>query len=72
MESIHNRMPVILGEYERERWLSSDLKNPADLLVPCPDGWMEFIQVGPAVGNPRNDGPDLIRRVEGAPHLLDE
>lgn len=72
LEPIHNRMPVILGAEERQRWLSQDLKNPADLLMPCPDEWMEVIQVGPAVGNPRNEGPYLIRKVDEAPQLLGE
>jgi len=64
-------MPVILSAEDRERWLSPDLKKPTDLLVPCPDEWMEVIQVGPAVGNPRNDGPGLIQEIEGTPQLLD-
>lgn len=72
MEPIHNRMPVILGAEDRHRWLSPDLKNPTDLLMPCPDEWMEVIQVGPVVGNPRNDGPDLIQKIEKAPQLLGE
>lgn len=71
MEPIHSRMPVILSDEDRERWLSPDLNIPTDLLVPCPDEWMEVIQVGPAVGNPRNDGPGLIEEIEGTPQLLD-
>lgn len=30
MEPIHNRMPVILGPEDRERWLSSELKYPTN------------------------------------------
>lgn len=36
------------------------LTNPAALLTPCPDEWMEVIQVGAAVGNVKKDGPELI------------
>jgi putative SOS response-associated peptidase YedK len=28
---------------------------------PAPDDRVELIEVGPAVGNVRNDGPELIR-----------
>jgi len=63
MEPIHNRMPVILGADAVEQWLSPDTKSPTDLLVPCPDEWMTIVQVGPAVGNPRNDGPELIQEI---------
>ena len=63
MESIHNRMPVILSPEDRERWLSTDLTNPAALLKPCPDDWMEVFQVGTAIGNVKNDGPELILSV---------
>ena len=62
MEELHARMPVILGPEAAAAWL--DLATlPGDLqalLRPCPDDWIEAHEVGPAVGNVRNDGPELI------------
>lgn len=60
MASIHDRMPVILGVEEREQWLSEATGDPPALLAPCPNDWMSVIQVGAGVGNPRNEGPELI------------
>lgn len=65
---IHPRMPLILPPERWHRWLS----GPADpaLLAPCGpevlDG-LELRPVGPAVGNVRNDGPELMTRVHPAP-----
>lgn len=62
MVELHDRMPVILGPEARITWMSPDT-SPSDLqsiLVPCPDEWLEAYEVGPAVGNVRNDTPSLI------------
>jgi putative SOS response-associated peptidase YedK len=36
------------------------IREVQPLLVPYPDELMEAYPVGPAVGNVRNDGPELI------------
>jgi putative SOS response-associated peptidase YedK len=67
MATMHNRMPVMLAAKDFERWLAKG-DTPAqklnDLLVPYPDGEMETYPVSKNVNSPRNDGPDLVKRVE--------
>lgn len=63
MATLHDRMPAILPRVHWEAWLDPDLRDPArlaGLLGPYPAEGMEAHPVGPAVGNPRNDGPELI------------
>jgi putative SOS response-associated peptidase YedK len=62
---IHNRMPVILAPEDWPRWLGSpDDRKP--LLRSFPAEQMECWSVGKAVGNVRNEGPQLIERIEAA------
>ena len=37
------------------------------LLVPCPDDTLDAYEVSTAVNNVRNDGPELVRRLEVGP-----
>ena len=62
MAERHHRMPVILAADDLEAWLDPGAEPGAlqALLRPCPDGWIEAHEVGAAVGNVRNDGPELI------------
>jgi putative SOS response-associated peptidase YedK len=63
MAELHHRMPAILGRENLQAWL--DPASAADdlqtLLRPCPDDWIEAYEVSPAVGDPRNEGAELIR-----------
>jgi putative SOS response-associated peptidase YedK len=59
MAEIHNRMPVILGEDDHDRWLDLDA-DPADVLKPCPANWLEAYPVDKRVGNVRNNDAALI------------
>jgi putative SOS response-associated peptidase YedK len=64
VEAIHTRMPVIL-EHDGaiERWLDVDLHDRDELdamLTPAQAGTLARRRVGIAVGNVRNDRPDLI------------
>ena len=59
---IHDRMPLMV---ERDRW--SDWLDPRrpkdallDLLTPAAPGALEAFPVSKAVGNVRNNGPELI------------
>lgn len=65
IQSLHDRMPVILSPETVVRWLDpeSDSATLSDLLGPCPDAWLAFHPVTRAVGNVRNDRPDLIAAV---------
>lgn len=60
MASLHDRMPVILDPEGQAAWLDPENRRAAALLVPCPAADMEAYAVGPAVGNPRHEGPELI------------
>jgi putative SOS response-associated peptidase YedK len=64
VEAIHTRMPVIFDDGGAiERWLDGDLHDRNELeamLVPAPTGTLARRRVGAAVGNVRNDRPDLI------------
>jgi putative SOS response-associated peptidase YedK len=66
MVELHDRMPVILGAGEWQAWLDPEAASPdlQGLLKPCPGEWLEAYEVGPAVGNVRNDGPELVLPVE--------
>lgn len=48
LEKIHNtqkRMPVILSAYEENNWLDVKNQNIVKLLKPCPDEWLEAIEL---------------------------
>ena len=62
MEPIHNRMPVIVPRGDYTRWMASadPAQLPADLLRPYPAEEMKVWKVGHAVGNVRNNTPDLV------------
>lgn len=66
MTSIHDRMPMLLADGSRQSaWLdrSADLKDVLALLETPPDGTLETYAINAAVGNVRNNGPDLHRPV---------
>ena len=63
MGNIHHRMPVVLEPGVLEEWLdpsNRDRPELESLLVPSPEGTLVHRAVGRAVGNVRNDGPELI------------
>ena len=59
---LHERMPVILDRDHFAAWLDPLTPPPAlhELLRPCPPERIAFHPVGTAVGNVRNDGPELV------------
>jgi putative SOS response-associated peptidase YedK len=59
---VHDRMPLILPPGRWSGWLAGG-GDPIELLQPMTEGELAAIDVrpvGPAVGNVRNNGPDLI------------
>jgi putative SOS response-associated peptidase YedK len=60
---LHDRMPVIIAEADRERWMADD--NPADLLRPYPAELMTMWPVSQQVNSVKNDGPELLERIPG-------
>ena len=53
-------MPVILDPANYLRWLDLDARDPMALLKPCPADVLHAWPANPAVGNVRNQGPELL------------
>lgn len=74
VEAIHTRMPVILepgGAWEQ--WLDPgqhDRDALESLLLPAPGGTLDKQRVASAVGNVKNDGPELIESLPISPGLF--
>ncbi|HTV82003.1 MAG TPA: SOS response-associated peptidase [Acidobacteriaceae bacterium] len=60
---LHNRMSAILAPKDYERWMApgDPARLPVDLLRPCDADLMTCWRVSAAVGNVRNDSPDLCK-----------
>ena len=70
LRPIHHRMPVILPEANRPLWLDPALKDAEfleALLTPVPDRELTAWEIGRAVNNPRNDGPQLAEPMAATP-----
>ena len=66
MADIHDRMPVIIEEGDRARWLDPELQDAdavTSLLRPSPAGTLVKHAVAVEVNNVRNDGPQMIEPV---------
>lgn len=60
--AIHDRMPAILEPGDFDAWLDERATSPEQamrLIRPAPDDALEMIEIGPAVGDVANDGPQL-------------
>jgi putative SOS response-associated peptidase YedK len=71
LRPLHHRMPVLLDPDELAAWLDPDLPLPAvlALLDPAPADAVRVWPVSTAVNGVRNDGPELLSRVELPPSL---
>ena len=61
MDWLHHRLPRFLTQEELRPWLSGDMNE--ELLQPTPEKLREVFEIRPvdkAVGNVRNDYPELI------------
>lgn len=66
MESIHDRMPVILSKEDEKTWLDprvEDFEILKGLLKPYPAEDMEAYRVSEEVNSPKNNKPELIEKV---------
>lgn len=60
---VHDRMPLVLGEDDWDRWLDPDRPAPQTLLAGPPDaGAMAMREVSVLVNNVANNGPELIEQ----------
>ncbi|AMO36392.1 SOS response-associated peptidase [Thauera humireducens] len=67
MRPIHDRMPVIIRPKDYAAWLDPEITDAnlvRELANEYPSADMEVYPVGRAVGNPRAQGPELVRPVQ--------
>ncbi|MGK2877526.1 MAG: SOS response-associated peptidase [Solirubrobacterales bacterium] len=64
VEGVHDRMPAMLHADELDDWLGDDTEAAFAVLQPFPSVEMSALAIGRAIGNPRNEGPELIERAE--------
>jgi putative SOS response-associated peptidase YedK len=64
LEFLHDRSPVVVPASAWDGWLAPGPLEVPGLLSPAPAGALEAYPVGPAVGNVRNQGSQLLDRVE--------
>jgi putative SOS response-associated peptidase YedK len=74
MAEIHRRVPVILPPSGWRRWLdpSAGAADVAELLGPCPDGWLTARPVSALVNDASNEGPELIEAAPTRPEEPDQ
>jgi len=66
LSRLHDRMPAILQPADYDAWLDTRgvmAEAAADLLRPAPEDFLDAIEIGTAINNPRNEGPDLQQPV---------
>jgi putative SOS response-associated peptidase YedK len=69
---IHHRMPLILPKEHWETWLNPDAHDVSSLLAPPSLDVVDTLELRPVsnrVNNVRNNGPELVERVEAAAQL---
>ncbi len=67
MASLHERMPVILEPDAWPTWLGEEDGNATAFLRPADDDVLRLWPISRAVNNVRNNGPDLLDRIDD-PH----
>lgn len=60
VESIHDRMPVILPKGEEDQWLASGQDERQEMCQPYPDEDLIAYEIPTRVNNPENDDPSVI------------
>jgi len=66
MEKIHNRMPVILPKEHIDLWLDREVQDEQQvlpLLKSYPEKEMDAYEVSRMVNSPKNNTPEVIRKV---------
>jgi putative SOS response-associated peptidase YedK len=63
VDSIHNRMPLILAPSDYEEWLS-DHPDPRELMRPFSADLMRMWPVSTRANKPENDDPGIVHPLE--------
>ena len=69
LTDVHHRMPLIVPRSHWDGWLDPDREDVTDLLVPTPEDIVASLELRPVssrVNNVRNNGPELLERVDPA------
>jgi putative SOS response-associated peptidase YedK len=72
LTEIHDRMPLVLPRESWQRWLDPDAEDVGELLAPPSLELVDSLELRPVsdrVNNVRNNGPELLERVEPAVEL---
>jgi putative SOS response-associated peptidase YedK len=75
MQSIHERMPVIIPPEQYGVWLDPrfpDQRRLAELLRPAPSPGMKAYPVGTIVNDPQHDVPACVEPLKDRPNYLDQ
>jgi putative SOS response-associated peptidase YedK len=64
VEGVHDRMPAMLHAEQLDAWLGGETEEAFAELQPFPSKEMDALAIGRAIGNPRNEGPELIEPAE--------
>lgn len=67
LETIHDRMPLVLAGPDWERWLDPSVTDPVELLSTWDEAAGEHLELRPVssrVNSVQHDGPELIERVD--------
>lgn len=60
VEDVHDRMPAMLRRSEVDEWLGGDVDGALAALRSFPSTEMSALAIGRAIGNSKNEGPELI------------
>jgi len=66
LETIHDRMPVVVPDKNWSAWLDPEFQNKDEikkLIVMPPQGYFDYFKVGFEVNNARNNGPQLMKAI---------
>lgn len=67
LSEIHDRMPFVLPRERWGDWLDPSHQDPSTLLEPTPRDVVDALELRPvatAVGNVKNNGPELVERID--------
>ena len=67
IKPVHKRMPAILPAQAEKIWLDPQIQNIemlSNILVPYPSNQMRVYEVSKLVNSPKNNFPELIKKIE--------